>query len=1159
MSAYKLILLSIGLLLTWEASSQAQNDNIEILFQKGDATGIVAIVQSPNNKILATAGVDAYIHLRDLKTGIEFKLLKGHTIRVDALFFSADSKYLLSKAVDSYFSELICWDLTTGEKVYEHISKGKLGSLILSPDKNHFFYFDYEKGDNYLIKKELATDKEIFRKEIDSDECKKLGDLMLTKDGSKLISTKEEARKLYVNSFDTETGAFLGAFMAKISDPLLVLSSEDSEDLIVVTNSYKEFLLLRKFNLLTGEITHLGTITPKEEAINPDRLGVRLITSSPDGKQIAIYSDNESYDEPGTRKTIRGFLYIYDLASRQVIKKQYLGQDGEYGELKERATALVYNNNGKSIFIAFGNKKIITKYHKNTKTILRHYDLVRDGIIRDFESLGRPVDKLVFDPKGKSLLIKSHEHLTQWKFRDLGSFNYAKIKDKVYRFYFSPRGDQLVTDEEHIDWNLQKSFSLDQELKKHIGKYIRSPFHINEDYNFLADRNLNLYVFRDGNLRTLNHIAKIDSKFDFHYIDPDARKIVLCKIHDEVNTLTYYNIRTMQFDSTVEIANNYHKICTEYITDENLDDLTKDVLVNLVEKWFIKCDLKLPKNCREVEGQKKPQCIRPGIDDVAFSIDRKQMALAGLDERLRILDTKTQKVIKILEGHQDMVVKVAYHPKKRILASSSRDGQTILWNTETWERLITIAMAGENDYMIYTPEGYYMASKGALKHLAFRKGKKLFTFEQFDLKYNRPDLVMKRLGLVSSLTIKMLYKAYEKRLNRVGFTEEMLGDDVHVPELMVENADKIPTVTDKASLSIDIKALDKKVALDRITVYVNDVPVYGLNGFDIRSQNINELKKELQVELSEGRNLIMLSALNQQGGESLKESFVIEYKPNVEQKKNLYILTVGVSKYKDADRNLTFASKDANDINALFQKQKEQYDEVIIEHLSDKEATATAVLKALEKLKTSKVNDKVVLYFSCHGLLDEQLDYYLAMYDVDFDAPAKKGLSYVALEAAIGNIPARQKLVFIDACHSGEVEKDEAVLIKKDANSDDNITVAAKSGNFKIQPKMGLRNSFTYMRTLFADINKGTGTTIISAAGGLEYALESEDWGNGVFTYALLNGVDSKEADENKDGRIHVSELQNYIMSSVNKLTNGQQTPTARRVNRLNDFVIFDY
>jgi WD40 repeat protein/uncharacterized caspase-like protein len=1158
MSTYKLILLSIGLLLTWTATSQEQDEKIEVLFQKGDATGIMDIVQSPNNKILATTGVDAYVHLRDLKTGIEFKLLKGHTIRVGALFFSADSKYILSKAEDSYFSELICWNITTGEKVYESVSKGRFGSIVLSLDKKYFFYTDYKKG-YYLVKKELTTGKEIFRKEMDSNVYRDLGEFILTKDGSKLISTEETGSKLLVNSFDTETGDFIAGFSSRTKGVELVVSSTDSKELIVVTKSYKDFLLLRRFNLLTGETTKLGAITPKEETLNSKRLDVSLIALSPDGKQIAVYNDNQGSYTPSTGKSVRGFLYIYDIASREVISRQHLGQDGEHGELKERATVLEYNNNGKSIFISFGNKKNLTKNHKNTKTILRHYDLVRNGIIRDFESLGRPVDKLIFDPKGKSLLIKSHEHLTQWKFRDLGNFNYAKIEDRVYRFYFSPKGDKLVTDEEHIDWNLQKSFSLSKELKKHTDKYIRSPFHINENYNFLADNSLNLYVFKDQNLRTLNYIGKIDSKFDFHYIDPTARKIVLCKIDDEINTLTYYNIRTMQFDSTVEIANNYNEVCTKYILDENKDELTKDVLVNLVEKWFIRCDLKLPKNCRDVEGQEKPQCISPGISDVAFSIDRKQMALAGMDERLRILDTKTQKVIKILEGHQDKVVKVAYHPKKKILASSSRDGQTILWNTENWERLITISMAGENDYMIYTPEGYYMASKGALKHLAFRKGKKLFTFEQFDLKYNRPDLVMKRLGLVSSLTIKMLNKAYKKRLNRVGFTEEMLGDDVHVPELIVENADEIPTVTDKESLSIDIKAWDEKVTLDRLTVYVNDVPVYGLNGFDIRNQKINELKKELQVELSEGRNSIMLSALNQQGGESLKESFVIEYKPKVKQKNNLYILTVGVSKYKDADRNLTFASKDANDINTLFQKQKEKYNEVIIEHLSDKEVTAATVLKALEKLKTSKVNDKVVLYFSCHGLLDEQLDYYLAMHDVDFNDPAKKGLSYVALEAAIGDIPARQKLVFIDACHSGEVEKDEAVLIKKEVDSDENITVVAKSGNFKVKPKMGLKNSFTYMRTLFADINKGTGTTIISAAGGLEYALESKDWGNGVFTYALLNGIASKEADENEDGNIHVSELQNYIMSSVNKLTNGQQTPTARRVNRLNDFIIFDY
>ena len=55
--------------------AQQNKNEVKVLFQQGDATGVKAIAQSPDNKILATGGVDAFIHLRNLKTGIEYKLL----------------------------------------------------------------------------------------------------------------------------------------------------------------------------------------------------------------------------------------------------------------------------------------------------------------------------------------------------------------------------------------------------------------------------------------------------------------------------------------------------------------------------------------------------------------------------------------------------------------------------------------------------------------------------------------------------------------------------------------------------------------------------------------------------------------------------------------------------------------------------------------------------------------------------------------------------------------------------------------------------------------------------------------------------------------------------------------------------------------------------
>jgi uncharacterized caspase-like protein len=85
------------------------------------------------------------------------------------------------------------------------------------------------------------------------------------------------------------------------------------------------------------------------------------------------------------------------------------------------------------------------------------------------------------------------------------------------------------------------------------------------------------------------------------------------------------------------------------------------------------------------------------------------------------------------------------------------------------------------------------------------------------------------------------------------------------------------------------------------------------------------------------------------------------------------------------------------------------------------------------------------------------------------------------------------------------------------------------------------------MQELFSGLDKGTGTTVISAAAGKGYALESPQWNNGVFTYSIINGLKNHAADKNKDGTITISELKDYSIKEVQDLTDGQQKPTARR------------
>ena len=201
----------------------------------------------------------------------------------------------------------------------------------------------------------------------------------------------------------------------------------------------------------------------------------------------------------------------------------------------------------------------------------------------------------------------------------------------------------------------------------------------------------------------------------------------------------------------------------------------------------------------------------------------------------------------------------------------------------------------------------------------------------------------------------------------------------------------------------------------------------------------------------------------------------------------------------------------------------------------------------------------VIIFLAGHGLLDEEYEFYFATYDCDFDDPARYGLSYDELDSMLYLIPSRKVLLMIDACHSGEVDVD--LMSKSTAvpsYTDVSVSVSSQFRGAKVrrEPQVGLRNSIDYMKQLFVSMNYGTGAQVISAASGEGYALESDKWNNGLFTYAFLNALNDSEADLNKNRKLEVSELRSYVSEKVAELSNGKQLPTARAVNRSNDFTI---
>lgn len=558
----------------------------------------------------------------------------------------------------------------------------------------------------------------------------------------------------------------------------------------------------------------------------------------------------------------------------------------------------------------------------------------------------------------------------------------------------------------------------------------------------------------------------------------------------------------------------------------------------------------------------EPSIVNSVTDSITnFFIDRKTKKIAIVNKKNQIIifkDFLSKSKITTLPLTNNKVNDIAFHPIKPWLISAHDDGSINFWNINDGLLEFTIIPVDENQKVIITPEDYYYSPRASVSGIGFKQKNRFITFDQLDLQYNRPDIILSKLGYADSNLLTLYKNAYHKRLRKYELDEKFSMADLVFPEIKIIDKQRIPLNTKNSELEFNVIACDSVYKLTQLNLYINNVPYFGGNGINLNTEANDTLKYDFKIPLADGENKIEVSCRNSQGIESFRDNFNINCEIE-DSEPHFYFIPICVSKYKQDKFNLEYTVKDGVDMQNMFKNADDNYQIHLDNYLFDSVATRENILGLKNKLLNTNVNDIVMLYVSGHGLLDKNFDFYFATHDIDFNNPSERGISYEELEWLLDSIPARKKLFLMDACHSGEVDKDELRKGKGEKKK------GAKSGvkiytyranilqNDEIQG-IGLQNSFELMQELFSNLNRGSGTVVISAAAGDSYAMESDEWQNGVFTYSILNGLQSGDADINNDGEITVSELRTYVSKSVQELTNGLQKPTMRQENVEFDF-----
>jgi hypothetical protein len=215
----------------------------------------------------------------------------------------------------------------------------------------------------------------------------------------------------------------------------------------------------------------------------------------------------------------------------------------------------------------------------------------------------------------------------------------------------------------------------------------------------------------------------------------------------------------------------------------------------------------------------------------------------------------------------------------------------------------------------------------------------------------------------------------------------------------------------------------------------------------------------------------------------------------------LILVAVGINEHQARELNLRFAVADARAVmDVMTQRAQGVFREVVSTLLTDRDATRANILAALNAAaQVARPEDTFVLYLAGHGVRTEPDRRFLFLphesaAPTDFAALRRTGLDEGALVAAIARIRARDGFLFVDTCHAGQVTIDS-----------------------------------------LAALGNETGRFLLAASTSVQEALDSYDDRNGVFAFAVKEGLSGRAAMD-ADGRVSALALGEWVTRRVPQL-----------------------
>jgi branched-chain amino acid transport system substrate-binding protein len=212
-------------------------------------------------------------------------------------------------------------------------------------------------------------------------------------------------------------------------------------------------------------------------------------------------------------------------------------------------------------------------------------------------------------------------------------------------------------------------------------------------------------------------------------------------------------------------------------------------------------------------------------------------------------------------------------------------------------------------------------------------------------------------------------------------------------------------------------------------------------------------------------------------------------------------LLIGVSEYSEGLRPISSATQDVEAMRRVLEPpDMGAFDQVKVLLDPDKGRMEKAVEDLFADLQR---DDLVLLYFSGHGLKDQNARFFLSTRDTGRDQKGNfsraTALAATKLQEYITDSHSKRQIIILDCCFSGALVQ--GMPIK---------------GEFNIQEELG-----------------GKGRAILTSSSPSEYSFESDNKDLSIYTKYLVEGIETGAADKDGDQLISVNELHEYASERV--------------------------